>query len=75
MAYEGSQARGRIGTAAAGLHRSHSNLASEPHLRPKPQVMATPILNPLRKARDRTFVLMDASQIRFTELRWELHLS
>ena len=26
------QARGRIRAAAAGLHHSHSNMASEPHL-------------------------------------------
>ena len=35
----GSQARGLIG---AGLHQSHSNAGSEPHLRPTPQLMATP---------------------------------
>ena len=31
-AYGGSQARGRIGALAAGLHHSHSNLGSEPRL-------------------------------------------
>ena len=41
-AYGGSQARGRIGTTAAGLHHSHSNAGSEPHLRPTPQLTATP---------------------------------
>jgi len=30
--YGGSQARGLIGAAAAGLHCSHSNAGSEPHL-------------------------------------------
>ena len=35
-AYESSQARGRIGAAAAGLHHSHSNAGSEPHLQPMP---------------------------------------
>ena len=30
-AYGGSQARGLIGTVAAGLHHSHSNTGSEPH--------------------------------------------
>ena len=29
MAYGGSQARGPIRTVAAGLHRSHSNVASK----------------------------------------------
>ena len=32
MAYGGSQARGLIGAVAAGLHHSHSNTRSEPHL-------------------------------------------
>ena len=41
-AYGGSQARGRIGAAAAGLHHSHSNAASEPRLRPTPQLTARP---------------------------------
>ena len=38
--YGGSQARGRIGAAAASLHHSHSNARSEPSLRPTPQLMA-----------------------------------
>ena len=42
MAYGGSQARGRIGAAAAGLHHSHSNLGSELCLRLTPQLMAMP---------------------------------
>ena len=41
-AYGGSQARGRIGALAAGLHQSHSNTGSEPRLWPAPQLMATP---------------------------------
>ena len=32
MAYGGSQARGPMGATAAGLHHSHSNVGSEPHL-------------------------------------------
>ena len=35
-AYGGSQARGRIRATAAGLHHSHSNTGSEPHLQPTP---------------------------------------
>ena len=31
-AYGGSQARSLIGAIAAGLHHSHSNARSEPHL-------------------------------------------
>ena len=41
-AYGGSQARGSIGTVAAGRRQSHSNTGSEPHLPPTPQLMATP---------------------------------
>ena len=40
VAYGGSQARGRIAAIAAGLHHSHRNLGSEPHLRPTPQFIA-----------------------------------
>ena len=36
-AYGGSQARGLIGAAAAGLPQSHSNAGSEPHLQPTPR--------------------------------------
>ena len=53
MAYGGSQARGRIGAIAAGLHQSHSNAGSKLRL-----------LNPLRKAKDWTHNLMVPSQIR-----------
>ena len=38
----GSQARGPIGVVAAGLHQSHSNVGSEPSLRPTPRLPATP---------------------------------
>ena len=41
-AYGGSQARGRIGAAATGLHQSHSNTGSEPCLQPTPQLTTTP---------------------------------
>ena len=41
-AYGGSQARGLIGAAAAGLHHSHSNSGSKPCLRATPQLTATP---------------------------------
>ena len=64
-AYRGSQTRGQIGAVIAGLHHSHSNVRSELHLWPTPQLRATWSLNPLSKARDRTCVLMDASQIHF----------
>ena len=50
MAYGGSQARGRIGAAAASLHHN-----SGQHQ----------ILNPLSEARDRTGNLMVPGQIHF----------
>ena len=40
VAYGGSQAKGLIGAVAAGLHQSHSNARSEPHLQLTPQLMA-----------------------------------
>ena len=42
VAYGGSLATDGIGATATGLHHSHSNARSEPHLRPTPQVTATP---------------------------------
>ena len=41
-AYGESQARGQIGAIATGLHQSHTNAGSKPHLQPTPQLMATP---------------------------------
>ena len=41
-AHGGSQARGRIRAIASGLRQSHSNVGSKPHLRPTPQLTATP---------------------------------
>ena len=38
--YGGSQAGGPIRTIAAGLYHSHSNIRSEFHLQPTPQLMA-----------------------------------
>ena len=52
VAYASSQARGRIRAAAAGLHHSHGNAGSKPHLQPTQQLMATWILNLLIEARD-----------------------
>ena len=40
--YGGSQPRGRIRAVAAGLRHSHSNTTYEPHLKPTPQLTATP---------------------------------
>ena len=41
-AYEGSQARSRIGAVASGLHPSPIHVGSKPRLRPTPQLMETP---------------------------------
>ena len=40
-AYGGSQAKDLIGAVATSLHHSHSNVGSELHLPPTPQLMAT----------------------------------
>ena len=45
-AYGSSQARGLIRAVAPGLHHSHSNVGSEMHLRPTPQLTATPDRRP-----------------------------
>ena len=45
----GSQARGRIGAVAAGLHLSHSHTRPEPRLRPTPQLTATPDPEPTER--------------------------
>ena len=42
MAYGGSQARGLIEATAASLDDSHSHARLDLHLRPIPQLMATP---------------------------------
>ena len=47
MAYGSSQARNRIGAAAAGLRHSHSTTGSKTHLRATPQLQQRWILNPL----------------------------
>ena len=44
VAYGGSQARGLIRAAAAGLSDSHSNTRSEPYLQPTSQLTAMPDL-------------------------------
>ena len=62
-AYGGSQARDLIRAVAAGLRHSHAR--SKPRLQPTPQLMATPDVNPLSKARDRTLNLMVPSRVRF----------
>ena len=63
-AYGGSQARGTIGAVETGLYHGQSNAGSDPHLQPTPQLRQLRILNPLREAKDRTYILMDASRVR-----------
>ena len=64
-AYGNSQARGQIRAVAAGLCHGHSNSGSKPHLWPTPLLLGSHVLNPLSKARDQTWILMDTSQICF----------
>ena len=63
--YGSSQSRGQIGTAAASLHHSHSNIRSELCLWPKQQLTEMPIFNSPSKARDQTWVLMDNSRVHY----------
>ena len=53
-AYGSSQARGPIRAIVANLHHSHSNIRSEPHLRPTHSSRQRRILDPLSEAKDRT---------------------
>ena len=64
-AYGCSQARGLVRAAAAGLSHSHSNARSKLCLWPTPSSWQHQILNPLSKARDRTYNLTVPSQIHF----------
>ena len=41
VSYGSSQAKGQTGGTAAGLHHSHSNTRSEPHLQPTPPLTET----------------------------------
>ena len=41
-AYGDSKARSLIGAVATGLRHNHSNIGSEPHLQPTPQLTAKP---------------------------------
>ena len=64
-AYGSSQARGRIAAIAAGLCHSHSNVGLSLICNLHPSLQQGHILNTLSEARDRTHILMDASQICF----------
>ena len=61
-AYGSSQARGRIGAAAAGLHHSHSNNGSSCLCDLCYSSQQCQILNPLSEARDPTYILVDTSR-------------
>ena len=63
VAYGSSQTRGQIGAAAARLHHNHSKAGSETCLSSIPQLVATPILNPLSEARNQNCILMGTSQV------------
>ena len=60
-----SQAKSLIRAVAAGLRHSHRNSGSEPNCSLPHSSWQCWILNPWSEARDRTCVLMDASQVRF----------
>ena len=58
-AYGSSWIRGRIGAAGASLLHSHGNTRCQPHCDLCCTLQLRQILNPLKKARDRTLILMD----------------
>ena len=53
----------RVGAVATG--HGHSNARSELCVQPASQLKAMWILNPLSKAKDGTYILMDTSQVHF----------
>ena len=63
VAYGGSQARGWIRAAAAGLSHSLSNSGSEPCSDLHHSSWQCWILNPLNEARDQTHNLVDITQV------------
>ena len=60
-AFGSSQARGLIGTRAAGLHHSHSTTRSKHICDLLHNSQQCQILNPLSEAKDQTHILMDTS--------------
>ena len=54
---------GSIRAVAAGLHHSHSNAGSKPHLQPTPRPQQCQILNPLSEARDQTYVFLNTGRV------------
>ena len=64
-AYGGSQARGPIGAAAAGLCQSHGNARSSRICDLHHSLRQCQLLNPPSVARDRTHTLMDTSLVHF----------
>ena len=62
-AHGSSQTRGQIGATAAGLHHSHSNVGSEPSLRPTAQLPATVDPQPTEQGQGLNPILVDMSWI------------
>ena len=52
VAHGGSEAKGQIGPTATGLHHSQSNVGFKLHLRPTPQLMATPDPQPTEQSQE-----------------------
>ena len=63
MAYGSSHAEGLVEAAPASLHHTHSSVGSKLPVTFTTSSQQCQILNPLSRARDRTCVLMDTSQV------------
>ena len=72
-AYRGCQARGQIRAVAASLCQSHSNARSELHQWPMLQLL-NKMFNPLCRARDRTHILVNTSQVHYPWATTRPHL-
>ena len=77
MAYRGSQARGRLGAAAASPH--HSNSRPQEHLGPMPQLTAMPDPEPRARpeigpasawVRDRSITAAPPRELLLLEFKW-----
>ena len=64
-AYGSSQARGRMGSVATGLHQQPQQHGIRATSVTTPQLMATWIAGPLNEARDWTHIFMDTGHICF----------
>ena len=74
VTYGSSLARGQVGAIPAGLHHSHTNEGSKPHVRPTPQLTAMPDTQPTEQGQGSNLRPHVYQLLRFVtaEPQWEL---